>query len=217
MLAVKVAGEYFDKQAKITYNGQVIHDGYIEDLVTSLDGELELEFNYGAQQVSSVIVKQFTNKIIFIPTEFEAFDADYQYVPVCLTIGEFGKLWQIMGYGESLEDSLKFVSPLTNKDLELVWVANSGVKGRFMSSVEEAKKQLNADCYYVDDEVVDTGVLFQDNQLLASSKIVIVDQKTVHTITIYRKPWEEWPALLQDQTGHLFLNTMMPCTLKLAM
>lgn len=65
MLAVKVAGEYFDKKVRITYNGQVIHDGYIEGLVTSLDGELELEFNYGSQQVSSVIVKQFTNKIIF--------------------------------------------------------------------------------------------------------------------------------------------------------
>lgn len=211
MLTTKIYGEAFDEKIKIIFNTEVIHDGYTEDLITSQNDFLELKLNYGTRKNSSVIIKRIEDTIIFVPIESQLLSSDYMYHPVSMSFNELSDVWTRMGY--DINDDKDYIPTLEKKDLELIWLANSGMKENF-ANIAEFKQYLSSVSYYVDSEVINLDKVLSVDYLEKHSNLLEVNLDELKPILVYMDSNKEWIAFLSDEKNHVFLTTKLSYELK---
>ena len=198
---------------KIQYDNITIYDNHIDDLATSVSGQLELKLRFRKlSTVSSVIVKYIKSQICLIPKCPKCFDNNYEYIPIIMTQEKFKELWFAMKYNPCSD--MDYINQITSDDILLMWLISSNCR----YSVDNIKDYIN----HLYSKILCTSRdndLFQDliNKLFYNHseevivKTTIMDTlSTMEKVIIYldKKTNYEWDAFRMDN-NNIYLNLGM--------
>lgn len=134
-IKIELYGEMYEQKCNVYYKEQILYSGYVDNLVTSVNGYLELKLNYGTNITTPTIIKRLGNIILWIPTD--NIKLNEKYLNVIISIEEMAEIWKMLGY--ELKDDMYLINYATNKDLKSLWVANSGIR-LYIENTSEALK-----------------------------------------------------------------------------
>ena len=205
--------EIYDERIKIQYGNLIIYDNYVDDLVTSISGELELKLNFGSSTtVSPVIAKLIESQICLVPKCPKCFNNKYEYTPIIMSQEQFKELWTAMKYDPYSD--IDYINQITSDEILLMWFISSNC--RYL--VDNIKDYLK----YLHSKILCTSIesaLFQDliNKLFyndfegLSVKNAIIDTtSTMEKVIIYldKKTNYEWDAF-RINNNNIYLNLGM--------
>jgi hypothetical protein len=125
-LHIALSGEGYEEDVSLTASGNLLFKGNCDELITSVEGEIELCLNYGnSLQIFHHALRAFGNSVVLFPTVRE------RYLPHFFTsrllgtqifeVDDFIALWQRLRYDSS---ELLKLKPLTSEDWKLLWLLN---------------------------------------------------------------------------------------------
>lgn len=117
-LDYKTAGEFTNELITLQYDSEVIYEGYTDDLITSVTGDLEMNLNFGMNHSYSVVARRFGNFIVWIPKLPLA--PHYRYEKIIFTLQQFKELWTFLKY--EANDDLEIIKNISEVELKLVWM-----------------------------------------------------------------------------------------------
>ncbi|MEG0772704.1 hypothetical protein [Clostridium sp.] len=126
-IRIEFNGELYEQRCNLFYGDQLIYKGYVDNLVTSINGYLELKLNYGTSRISSVIVKKLGDIIFWIPINDRSVNEKYNNI--IISVSDMRSLWDKLGY--DLTEDIHLISSISRMDLKLLWVINSGLRFQF--------------------------------------------------------------------------------------
>lgn len=110
------------EKCRLSYKSKIIYFGYIDDLMTSNNGSLQLNLNYGGEKTTIVNIKRFIDKYFWIPI----WTNNYNIKPlVILSLEEMEYIWNKLGY--DFADEEKYIKMMNHNDMKLFWMLNSGL------------------------------------------------------------------------------------------
>lgn len=211
LVQLTAQGDSYEEKCIINYHGQTIYDGYVDDLVTSVNGYLEVRLNYGTQSKLSTRIKKLGNMILWVPLNMANVELVKKYKTIVLSYSDMDELWDKLGY--TLEDDLPLINNATSEDLKLIWLINSHLEFSSNDIKEDVKQLSNSIIAYSHEESEFLKKAF-DNLIKASwidlefnslkqinseqDKLVVYLDDSNNTI--------EWSALLADDRKNIFIN-----------
>lgn len=135
-LEYKTHGEFTNESLTLQYDSQVIYEGYTDDLITSVTGNLEMNLNFGMQNTSSVIARKYGDYIVWIP-KFPL-DSYYKYKTIIFTTHQFKELWIFLKY--EAKDDLEIIKNISTNELKLIWM----ISARGTEQINDISSLLNS-------------------------------------------------------------------------
>lgn len=208
---INFSGTSYEEKCKLYYKDQLLYDGYVEDLVTSLKGFLEIKLNYGHKNSLSTQVKRLGKKVLWIPIIENSNEILIkEYRAIVFSLFEMNILWKKLRY--ELTGDLRYIINVDIQDLKKLWIVNSGFNLQSDNIVEVFKyfkknilafsrpktnmlKQTFDDLFMND--WINVKLNLKQIDSIQDKLIVYLDDegKTI-----------EWNALLQDNKDDIFIN-----------
>ena len=180
---------------KILKGETVIYYGEDYNIVSRENEDFALELNYGLSKENRVYLRKKGDKTYTIPDCSSAFKYDYTYIPVEFNIDE--------------------IKRITVEEVVLEWMLTSNFKD-YCTSIEEYKKLLARNIYYVSEERLNESIekkfieLFSKNE----GKIEEIDSSKCEIIDVYLENGNVWKAFLRKDDD-IYLNTGLSVTVKI--
>lgn len=121
-LSYDVKGENIYEVLTLKYDSQILYQGYVDDLVTSAAGNLELKLNYGEKTIYPVIARRYGEKILWLPTM--PLKEAYNYIPMIFSLDQFTNLWETLKYDP--QEDLEIVKDANLLDLKAICLRQVG-------------------------------------------------------------------------------------------
>ncbi len=206
-------GEIYDEKIKIQYGNLIIYDNYVDDLVTSTSGELELNLNFGNSiTVSPVIAKLIESQVCLVPKCPKCFDNKYGYTPIIMSQEQFKELWTAMKYDPCSD--MNYINQITSDEMLLMWFISSNCRYP-VDNIKDYLKYLHSKilCTSKESDLFQSLInkLFYNDIEGLSVKNTIIDIKgTMEKVIIYldKKTNYEWDAFRIDD-NNIYLNLGM--------
>lgn len=205
-LDYKTYGEFTNELLYLKYDSQIIYEGYTDNLITSVSGDLELKLNYGMSYTSSVIARKSGDYIIWIPKI--PLDSDYRYKTIIISSKQFSELWTFLKYKE--EDDLEIIKNISADELKLMWMVGARGIERIddMSYlIKSVKKNINALSTSLEHEDAILYNLIENRWALKKDEI-IEGQDYWKSIIAYldKGGYEEWEVFKKDNKENLYIH-----------
>ena len=209
-LKYSLNGEIYDEKIKIKYDDILIYYGYVDDLVTSISGELELQLNFGNyNNISSVICKKLNSSILCIPKISECFRDQYYYCPMIFSIEIFKDLWSSIRY--NYNSDLQLIRQINLSDIILMWLVSSKCRNNG-NNIHEYLKYIFSKLICMSKEKEFLNIFINDifknsfELLEIEYKIINVHNK-METVFFYldKKLDYKWEALKVDEKQNIYL------------
>jgi hypothetical protein len=195
----------------MTYNNKVIFEGYTDDLVTSIDGDLELKLNNVLTgKVSPVIGRKVNTSILWIPKQPNSYESSYFYQAVLFTKEDFYKLWSSLRY-DATED-YQAIKNIDANELKLAWLASSNCELK-LSEYTELSKSINSKLLAINSE--NHNVIQKFLKLLNESwsvtnlgreMITSEDSWKTMSVVLDLEGLPEWNAIKIDPNNNLYVH-----------
>lgn len=205
-----LTGDIYYEEISIRYGDSIIYDGYVDNLVTSEDGELELQLNYGDKSdKNNVIARRIGDNIFWIPNIKYCFKKQYIYLPILFSEDEFKRLWESMRYNP--EDDLGQIKEITNTELLLTWFITSNIRNN-VDNIYEYMNILKDKIIYIDIENEDVNKvilgLFRFNEEFNKNKLDVMNKQSHNMIKgkIYLDDNSEWDAIRISDKNVIYLR-----------
>jgi hypothetical protein len=124
VMRIELYGQIYDQQCNLYYGEQLIYTGYVDDLVTSINGYLEVKLNYGTTRTLSVVVKKLGDVMFWVPVKYE--NLDELYKTIIISENDMQNIWNELGY--DLADDMYLISNIGKVELKTLWIINSGIR-----------------------------------------------------------------------------------------
>ena len=186
---------FYEHYMKILKGKTVIYYGEDYNIISCENEDFALELNYGLSKKNRVYLRKKGDKIYTIPDCSSAFKYDYTYIPVEFNIDQ--------------------IKRITVEEVVLEWMLTSNFKD-YCTSIEEYKKLLARNIYYVSEERLNESIekkfieLFSKNE----GKIEEIDSSKCEIIDIYLENGNVWKAFLRKDDD-IYLNTGLSVTVKI--
>ncbi len=205
-LEYKTVGEFSNERLTLTYDSQVIYEGYTDHLITSETNDLELKLNYGLGNTYPVIARRHGNHIIWIPKYPLAIDDSYQ--TIIFNVDQFNALWTYIKYEP--EDDLSFIKDIRVDELKLVWLVsarrNEQVDGisDLIKSVKENVMTLSTNLERQDNFFYNC---IENQWTLKKDEIVQCDNnKNRYIVYLDQGRLDEWEVFKENEENHLYIH-----------
>lgn len=198
-------GEFINEILTLKYNSQVIYEGYTDNLVTSITGNLELQLNYNTENTYSVIARKGGNYIIWLPKL--PVGSNYKYEPIIFSVNQFVELWSFLGY--RAEEELKSVKNINKDELRLVWLMKARGTEQITNLsdlIKSVKNNMIAFSTNLDGEKELLSFLINQWEF---ENVEIIESKTHwenYIAYLDRGSVEEWTVFKKDKYGNLYIN-----------
>ena len=186
---------FYDNYMKILKGETVIYYGEDYNIISCENEDFAIELNYGLSKENRVYLRKKGDKTYTIPDCSSAFKYDYTYIPVEFNVDE--------------------IKRITVEEVVLEWMLTSNFKD-YCTSIEEYKKLLARNIYYVSEERLNESIekkfieLFSKNE----GKIEEIDSSKCEIIDIYLENGNVWKAFLRKDDD-IYLNTGLSVTVKI--
>ena len=186
---------FYEHYMKILKGKTVIYYGEDYNIISCENEDFAIELNYGLSKENRVYLRKKGDKIYTIPDCSSAFKYDYTYIPVEFNIDQ--------------------IKRITVEEVVLEWMLTSNFKD-YCTSIEEYKKLLARNIYYVSEERLNESIekkfieLFSKNE----GKIEEIDSSKCEIIDIYLENGNVWKAFLRKDDD-IYLNTGLSVTVKI--
>lgn len=196
---------FYEHYMKILKGKTVIYYGEDYNIISCENEDFALELNYGLSKKNRVYLRKKGDKIYTIPDCSSAFKYDYTYIPVEFNIDEIKRITV----------TNPEIKKITVEEVVLEWMLTSNFKD-YCTSIEEYKKLLARNIYYVSEERLNESIekkfieLFSKNE----GKIEEIDSSKCEIIDIYLENGNVWKAFLRKDDD-IYLNTGLSITVKI--
>ncbi|MDO5089263.1 MAG: hypothetical protein Q4D53_05705 [Leptotrichiaceae bacterium] len=200
--------EDFYCYVKIIVNDIIIHNGdYF--ILSNKNNTLGLKLNYGEEGANhNVYLKKYKEKIITVPDYNLMYKYNYIYKPVEFTFKEIKKI--------ELEEEIPKIRNITIEDIVLSWILTSEFKD-YCSNMEEYKKLLSRNIYYVSDEKLNENIEEAFIKLFNIREGIIEEVSDIseyEVIEVYLNKGTVWNAFLKKD-NEIYLNTGLSISVKI--
>ncbi|TCS95889.1 hypothetical protein [Hazenella coriacea] len=207
-LGYKTQGEITDEKLILEYDSQIIFEGYTDDLVTSITGDLELNLNFGKQSTFPVIARRYGEFILWIPKL--PLDRDYIYTTLIFTLEQFIDLWTFLKYDP--KDDLDIVKNISLEELKIMWLVlargNDYIEDTFMlkNSVKSNAIAFSAELEPYKKTFYELIEQEWSNDLY--NKKTVKSDDTLEALTVYLDQGRitDWEALKKDVNKNLYIH-----------
>ena len=205
-LDYKTYGEITEEMLILKYDGQVIYEGYADDLITSVTGDLELKLNHGRSNTSSVIARKYDEHIVWIPKI--PLDSNYIYKTIIFNSDQFKELWTSLKY--EAEDDLGFIKNISADELKRMWMV--GAKGieridDMSGLIESVIKNTIALSTNLEGQETILYDLIENQWVLKEGKIIEGKDNWEKFVAYLDKGlFEEWRVLNKDHEDNLYIH-----------
>lgn len=207
-MEIVLSGDIYDEKISIKYDDIIIYNGYVDNLVTSEDVDLdvELKLNYNNQSnYSNVIARRIGEDILWIPNVKYCFKENYKYIPIIFSVAEFKKLWDSMRY--NFQDDIDKIKEISNEEVVVTWYITSNIRENANSIDDYANILSNKFiCTDIDDKNINRQILklFNYNEILDKINLMGICKGSNNIINakIYLDDNIEWDAIkIIDETN----------------
>ncbi|MCG3089817.1 hypothetical protein [Sporosarcina cyprini] len=205
-LEYRTYGEVSKELLVLNYDSQIIYEGYTEDFVTSITGDLELNLNYGSSKSYSVVSRKYGDLIVWIPKL--PVDMHYKCKTIIWTSKEFEDFWTFLKYVPS--DDLEIIKEISACELKLVWLI--GARGNeqinnYICLYKSVKKNIIALSSNLEHQNKIFNNLIEQDWLLESNKIIKCKADEEKFLAYLDKGLnEEWEVFRTDQNENLYVH-----------
>lgn len=205
-LDYKTYGEFPEDMLILKYDEQVIYEGYTDDLITSVTGDLELKLNHGMRSTSSVIARKYDEHIVWIPKI--PIDSDYVYNTIILNPDQFKELWTSLKY--DAEADLDFIQNISADELKRMWMIRAREIERIddMSGlIKSVKKNIIALSTNLEGQETILYGLIENQWVLKEGKIMEGKDSWESFVAYLDKGlFEDWKVLKKDHEDNLCIH-----------
>ncbi|MCM2603434.1 hypothetical protein NDQ57_01785 [Rossellomorea marisflavi] len=205
-LDYKTYGEFPEEMLILKYDEQVIYEGYTDDLITSVTGDLELKLNHGRSNTSSVIARKYDEHILWIPKI--PLDSDYVYNTIILNSDQFKELWTFLKY--DAEADQEFIQNISADELKRMWMIRARGIERIddMSGlIKSVKKNIIALSTNLEGQETILYDLIENQWVLKVGKIIEGKDNWESFVAYLDKGlFEEWKVLKKDNEDYLYIH-----------
>ncbi|RRD37706.1 hypothetical protein EII29_11040 [Leptotrichia sp. OH3620_COT-345] len=199
----------YDDYMKIIADNVVVHNGYFYRILSNENNIIGLELNYGEEGTNhNVYLKKYKEKIITVPDYNLMYKYNYIYKPVEFTFKEIEKI--------KLEEEMPKIRNITIEDIVLSWILTSEFKD-YCSNMEEYKKLLSRNIYYVSDEKLNENIEERFTELFNIKEGIIEEVSDIseyEIIEVYLNKGTVWNAFLKKD-NEIYLNTGLSISIKI--
>lgn len=200
-MEIVLSGDIYDEKISIKYDDIIIYNGYVDNLVTSEDVDLdvELKLNYNNQSnYSNVIARRIGEDILWIPNVKYCFKENYKYIPIIFSVAEFKKLWDSMRY--NFQDDIDKIKEISNEEVVVTWYITSNIRENANSIDDYANILSNKFiCTDIDDKNINRQILILDKINLMG---ICKGSNNIINAKIYLDDNIEWDAIkIIDETN----------------
>jgi hypothetical protein len=205
-LDYKTYGEITDEMLILKYDEQVIYEGYTDDLITSVTGDLELILNHGRSNTSSVIARKYDEHIVWIPKI--PLDSDYIYNTIIFNSDQFKELWTSLKY--EAEDDLDFIKSISADELKQMWMM--GARGiERIDDMSGLIKSVIKNTIALSTNLEGQETILYDlieNQWVLNEGKIIEGKDNWESFVAYldKGIFEEWRVLNKDHEDNLYIH-----------
>ena len=182
---------YYEHYLKIMKDNFIIYYGEWYSIL-SKKNYIGLELNYGIEnnRCDTTLMK-YKDNFFTIPDKDEMYKYNYKYIPSQFTKEE---LLRIIS-----EEDIKKIKEVSYFDLIMEWIKLSEIKDYF-TSLEEYKKYLRSDIYYVEIDKVNTKIekLFEELFKIKNKEIIEINNKNWEIINVYLNSGIVWKVFLKN-------------------
>lgn len=204
-------GEGYDEKIIIKYLDFVIYDNYVDNLVTSVSSEIELNLRFkGSSMLSPVIVKLINSQVILIPKYPECFSCDYRYISIFFSQEKFREIWTAMRYDADID--IARLNQITYDEIILLWLISSNCRST-VNSTKDYQKYIKSKilCASLEDNLLEDLIdKLLDNRLdkLIIQKSIIEKTDRMKEIYLYldQELNSEWNAFFMDNEKNIYLH-----------
>lgn len=134
-LSIELEGDGYSQTLKLWLEpGNLLYQGLVDDLVTSIKGELQLKLNFGKQVIYDFYIKKFTNHILLIPElPIKHTHRVDNFKTILLAQESLESLWKQLHY--PIEE-LNSIPSVTHADLMMSWFLTSEMPTPSIYSIE---------------------------------------------------------------------------------
>lgn len=205
-LDFKTYGEFTDEMLNLKYDSQIIYEGYTDNLITSITGDLELKLNYGTSNTYSVLARKFGDHVVWIPKL--PLDSDYRYKTMVFTLRQFVELWTFLKY--RAEDDLEIIKNIRSDELKLIWMMGARGAERIddtSSLIKSVKKNILALSTSLEHQDTTFNNLIQNNWVLNKDRLIEEgDNWECFIAYLDNGVHEEWEVFKKDQEDVLYIH-----------
>lgn len=212
---MRMSYEFFDseyeEQVKVSYQKKSVFQGYTDDLVTSISGDLELRLNYNSQNISPVIARKFNSELIWLPKPPDCYTSSYCYQLMSFSINEFEKLWNSLRYDPAKD--YEFIKAVDFNEFKLAWLLSSNCKEDAIN-IEELVRGIYRKILTINSdksiykEILQKLLFNSWNSLSLGNEILIVGEKweRISVIIDNDDQFIEWDILMADENNKTYIH-----------
>ena len=205
-LEYKTYGEFTNELLNLKYDSQIIYEGFTDNLITSVAGDLELKLNYGKSNTSSVVARKYGAHIVWIPKV--PLDSDYRYKTIIFNSKQFAELWTYLKY--KAEDDLEIIKNISTDELKLMWMIGARGTERIedvSSLIKSVKNNTIALSTSLEHEETIFYKLIENQWTLKKDKI-IEGQDYWESLIAYldKGVYEDWEVFKKDNKDTLYIH-----------
>ncbi|MGY0691936.1 hypothetical protein ACW2QC_03985 [Virgibacillus sp. FSP13] len=205
-LDYKTYGEFTNELLNFKYDSQIIYEGYTDNLVTSVTGDLELKLNYGTSNTSSVIARKYGDHIVWIPKN--PLDSDYRYKTIILNSEQFTELWTFLKY--KAEDDLEIIKNISADELKLMWLIGARGTER-IDDISSLIKSVKKNTIALSTSLEHRDTIFYnliENQWALKKDRIIEGKDNWESFIAYLDKGvnEEWEVFKKDNKDNLYIH-----------
>jgi hypothetical protein len=146
MFDIKLTGDLYNETCEIKYSDKLIYKGYVDELVTSENGNLEVHLNYGESDIIKFKIKRVGDIILWIPVKISNMHTIDIYDNIIVNIREMEKLWEKLRY--DFRDDEPLIDICTAIDLKLLWLINSKLHFQEFNTLEVISQVKNSIIFF---------------------------------------------------------------------
>jgi len=212
-------GKGYDEELVVSFNElQILFKYFTYNLVEEVNGELQLNLNFGGTRFIPHAVKKIANMIVLVPRFYDVNSERYVGRQMYLDINTYLDLIASQVFIFSQKDlenlwrtsrnslhELESVTVVNNEDCFLLWLLSSGFKATCSSTtfIKDYSKSLasniiaeDTDCQpsvkRIIHKIVEGSLIFDNSQLLLLEKEPVITAHILETDNSVR----EWKAVL---------------------
>lgn len=205
-LEYETFGDVINESIILWYNSQIIYEGYVDDLITSITGNLELKLNYGTNHISPVIARKYQGNIIWVPKM--PLGSNYKYNTIVFSTKSFVELWTFIKY--KAEDDLQTIKDLSFEEIRIMWIMRArGTEeiDNVYSLIKSVKRNVIALSTNLE---LQKGLFFKllENKYLANNDNLVEDSGNWEEFIAYldKGTYDEWTVFKKDNNNQLYMH-----------
>ncbi|WLV24510.1 hypothetical protein QR721_12830 [Aciduricibacillus chroicocephali] len=205
-LDYRTFGDYTNELLSLEYDSHTIYEGYTDDLITSVTGDLELKLNYGRNIASSVVARKYGDHIVWIPKV--PLDSDYKYITIIFNLKQFAELWTFLKY--KVEDDLEIIKDISAEELKLMWMIWAREKEQ-IDDISDLVKSVKNNILALSTNLEHQDKIFYnfiESQWALKKNRVIVSEDNWESFIVYldKGIYEEWEVFKKDNKDNLYIH-----------